>query len=56
MTKLAFGPKCPYCKDMAKITIKRRFWMRIVPGTKYYHCSWCGGSFFTILTAIAIEL
>jgi hypothetical protein len=56
MTKLAFGPKCPYCKYNKKTRIKRRFWMKLIPMTKYYHCCWCGCSFFTFLNGIAVKI
>lgn len=56
MSKLAFGPKCPYCRDIAKKRITRSFWMRLLPLTKYYQCNWCGCRFFSILNAIAFRL
>lgn len=56
MAKLAFGPKCPYCKYIKKIRIKRKSWMRLIPWTKYYHCGWCGCSFFSILNGITVSL
>ena len=56
MTKFTLGQKCPYCKDIKKFRIKRRTWMRLIPWTKYYHCGWCGCSFFTFLNGIAVRL
>ena len=55
MTKLAFDPKCPNCKHVKRIRIKRRFWMRLIPWTKYYHCGWCGSSYFSIFDGITVR-
>jgi len=56
LTRFAFGPKWPYCKDKLKIRIPRKFWMRLIPWTKYYHCNWCGCKYFSILNGVAFRL
>ena len=41
MAKLAFSKRCPYCKSSSFGRTHRKFWMHIIPKTKYYVCDKC---------------
>ncbi len=48
MAKLAFNRRCPYCKNKSYGRIYRKFWMRMIPKTKYYECHKCSRNFMAI--------
>jgi hypothetical protein len=27
---------------------RRKFWMRLIPGSKYYLCNWCPARYLTV--------
>ena len=37
--------KCPKCGDITYIRKQRKWYMRIIPGSKYYRCNTCGFNF-----------
>ncbi|MGR3293646.1 MAG: hypothetical protein ACUZ9M_06490 [Candidatus Scalindua sp.] len=48
MAKLVFNKRCPYCKSNSYDRAYRKFWMRIIPKTKYYVCNKCFRNFMAI--------
>ncbi len=48
MAKLAFEKRCPYCKSEAFDRVRRKFWMRMIPKTKYYDCQKCFRKFMAL--------
>jgi len=42
MKRLAFGNQCPACLQSFRYRIPRKFWMRIIPGSRRYFCDRCG--------------
>jgi hypothetical protein len=56
MTKFTLGRKCPYCKDIAKTRLQRRFWMRLVLWTKQYKCDWCGCKYLSIFNSVSFRI
>lgn len=45
---LVFHPKCPGCKLNDLWRIKRRWWMRLIPGSRHLNCGSCGETFVYI--------
>jgi len=41
MRKSAWGKKCPVCSSHVRTRIHRKFWMRLIPWSKYYVCADC---------------
>ncbi len=48
MAKLAFNKRCPYCKSNSFDRAYRKFWMRIIPKTKFYICNKCFRNFMAV--------
>ena len=48
MNKFTFDRKCPNCGYTEKKRIPRKLWMKLIPGTKYFRCKWCGHQFIPI--------
>ena len=48
MSKLVFKKRCPYCKSISFGRIHRKFWMRLIPTIKSYHCNNCTRNFITV--------
>ncbi len=48
MAKLAFNKRCPYCKSKSYGRASRKFWMRMIPKTKYYVCLKCSRNFMAM--------
>jgi len=48
MAKLAFSKRCPYCKSDSYDRAYRKFWMRIIPKSKYYICNNCFRNFLAM--------
>jgi hypothetical protein len=46
--KLTSGKACPECKSMAGYRIRRRFWMRLILRSRFYHCEDCGCNYVTV--------
>jgi len=44
-----FQKQCPKCKDVKYERINRKWWMHLIPGTKYYSCNRCRSKFAIIL-------
>ena len=49
------GKACPECKSMAGYRIRRRFWMRLVPRSKFYHCEDCGCNYVTVFKRLSFR-
>ena len=47
MNKFTFGLKCPFCEYTEKKRIPRRFWIKLIPSTKYYQCGRCGTEYIS---------
>ena len=43
-----FQIKCPQCQDLKHERIQRKWWMRLIPGTKRYRCNKCNTKFMII--------
>ena len=50
MSKLTFGKVCPHCGHETFHRIGRSWWMRVVPGSRHYHCVFCYSKFVVIDT------
>jgi len=44
-----FQRKCPKCTNVQHERIKRKWWMYLAPGTKYYSCDRCRSKFAIML-------
>jgi len=51
-----FQRKCPKCQDVWYQRIYRKWWMRLMPGTKYYRCNRCRSKFVIIFWRSALEI
>jgi hypothetical protein len=40
---------CPICQSTNRASIKRRFWMRLLPFSKHYLCTTCGQHFIYVI-------
>lgn len=47
------GKACPKCGGIERHRIKRSFWMRFLPGSKYYLCEHCEVKFFSVLDLVS---
>ena len=45
---LVIHPKCPLCKLTDLWRIKRRWWIRMIPGSRHLECKSCGIKFVYI--------
>jgi hypothetical protein len=43
-----FQKKCPKCRGVKYERINRKWWMYLIPGTKYYNCDRCRSKFAII--------
>ena len=50
-----FQRKCPKCQDFKHQRIPRRWWMHLIPGTKYYSCNRCRSKFMIIFWRSALK-
>jgi len=41
VTRINFQNKCPICGDSKHQRIHRRWWMHLIPSSKYYSCNRC---------------
>ena len=41
MKRLAYANQCPACLQSFRYRITRKFWMRIIPGSRHYFCDLC---------------
>jgi hypothetical protein len=39
---------CPSCRNEYVIRLRRRLWMRLIPGTRHYLCRKCASHFLTV--------
>jgi len=51
-----FQRKCPRCQDFKHERIHRKWWMRLIPGTKYYSCNRCRSKFMIIFWRSALRI
>jgi hypothetical protein len=42
------GKACPFCQSQDTYRIHRRFWMRLIPFSRFYHCRDCLRTFFVM--------
>jgi hypothetical protein len=56
MKRLAIGNQCPACLRSFRFRIARKFWMRIIPGSRRYFCDLCGSTSFSIFKKITFRL
>ena len=49
------GKACPKCGGIDRHRIRRSFWMRFLPGSKYYLCEHCEAKCFSLLELISIN-
>ena len=53
MKKIVFDKHCPLCGTILKKRIRRKFWMRLIPGTKNYSCNYCGAHSLCFFETVA---
>ena len=51
-----FQRKCPQCQDVRHERIHRKWWMRLMPGTKHYRCDRCRSKFMIIFWRKALSV
>ena len=56
LARKEFQKKCPKCRDIWYDRIYRKYWMRLIPGTKYYYCSRCRSKFMIIFGRSALKM
>jgi hypothetical protein len=45
---ISFYINCPYCLTESRYRIERKWWMRLIPGTRYYQCRQCNCKYFVV--------
>jgi hypothetical protein len=55
MAILIRGKLCLKCRNMALHPIRRSFWMRLLPGSRYYLCETCEVKFLSVLELFSIH-
>jgi hypothetical protein len=48
MSYLSNGSTCPECREGKVQRRRRRKWLKLVPGSKYYKCRSCRARFLTV--------
>jgi hypothetical protein len=56
MARIAFQNKCPKCRDVKHERIYRKWWMHLIPGTKYYSCNRCRSKFMIIFWRSSLKI
>ena len=56
MARITFQNKCPKCRDVKHERIYRKWWMHLIPGTKYYSCNRCRSKFMIIFWRSALKI
>ncbi len=51
-----FQRKCPKCQDFKHERIHRKWWMHLIPGTKYYSCDRCRCKFVIAFWRSTLEI
>jgi len=52
-----FLKKCPKCRiGIWYDRIYRKYWMRLIPGTKHYYCNRCKSRFIIIFRRSALKM
>ena len=58
MKIIAFDKHCPVCRTSLETRIRRKYWMRLIPGTKHYNCDYFGGAvpiwLFSLLYSVMV--
>lgn len=49
---LTLKKECPTCGEVSFYRIRREWWMRILPGTRHYHCLECREKFILLQTIL----
>ncbi|MBN1465566.1 hypothetical protein JXA02_07385 [candidate division KSB1 bacterium] len=52
--KIRFTTRCPECANSRLVRLHRKWWMRLIPGTRYYRCSSCDLVIIVLLSSCAI--
>ena len=56
MRLYSFGNRCPLCHLTFRYRISRKFYMRLIPGSRHYLCDYCGYTSFSFFKKISIRL
>jgi ssDNA-binding Zn-finger/Zn-ribbon topoisomerase 1 len=48
MPERKHGIECPVCGKGGLKRRRRKFWMRLIPGSKHYLCNWCPARYLVI--------
>jgi len=56
MAKLTIGEACPRCKSIPDTRIRRSLWMRIIPLSRHYFCSFCNSNFVSVENTFSFSL
>jgi hypothetical protein len=51
---IRFTSRCPICKNEKLERVHRAWWMRILPGTRFYRCPTCNIYVLHLFSAIAV--
>lgn len=51
-----FQKKCPKCQGVRYQRIYRKWWMHLIPGTKYYRCNSCKFRFMIVFWKSVLEI
>jgi ribosomal protein L37AE/L43A len=47
---------CPVCRNRTVERIRRQWWMRLFPYSRYYFCSHCDTSFWNVFQVLSLKI
>ena len=55
MAILVRGKSCPRCRNIERHRLRRSFWMRLLPGSRYYLCENCEVKFVSLFDLFSLH-
>jgi hypothetical protein len=56
MRRYSFRNQCPLCSLRFRFRIRRKFYMRLIPGSRHYLCDHCGYTAISFFKKVSIRL
>jgi len=56
MKRFSLSHQCPLCLNTFRYRIRRRLFMRFIPGSRHYLCDYCGYASLSFFRKVSIRL
>ena len=56
MKRFSLGHTCPLCNQAFRFRIRRKWYMRLVPGSRHYVCDYCGYRSVSLFKKVSLRL